>query len=167
MKKKFNIPIIFIVLSLLWLAYFGFRFFQFQNINKELTRINENAQYIDNQLFYERTVRNLEIEYDNVSRQTFTTTSTSEFIAKLPKIAEMSGIRSMEIENSGVTVENGLEITSLNIKTVSLFPDVANFIDILERARLPILIASLDMIAQDGSVVTTMSMRIYKKIIEG
>lgn len=167
MKKKFNFSIIFIGISALWLAFFAFRFIQFQNINKEITRINENAQYIDNHLFYERTVRSLEIEYENVSRQTFTTKSTSEFIAKLPKIAEMSGIRSMEIENSGVSVENGLEITSLNIKTVSQFPDVANFIDILERSRLPIQIASLEMVAQDGSIVTSMSMRIYKKIIEG
>ncbi len=167
MKTRYNFSLIFIIISFIWLAFFGYRFYQFRKINKEISRIDENSQYVENEMFYERTVRSLEIEYENVSRQTFTTKSTSEFIAKLPKIAEMSGIHSMEIENAGISVENGLEITSLNIKTVSQFPDVANFIDILERSRLPIQIASLEMIAQDGNIVTSMSMRIYKKIIEG
>ena len=61
-------------------------------------KIMENRKDVDNLPFYERSIKNLLFEFENIQKQSFSTKSTSEFIAKLPKIAEFSGIGEIKIE---------------------------------------------------------------------
>ncbi len=164
--KQFNFYIIFIALSLAWIAFFGYNFYHYNIINKELSRISDNLKDVDNIRFYERTVRSLELEFENVSRQSFTSKSTSEFIATLPKLGDLSGLDHIKIESQGVSTENDLEITVLKVTASSLFPQIANFIDFLERSKLPIQISSLEMKFVKNQLQTQMMLRIYKKNIE-
>lgn len=164
--KKIDFSVIFIAVSVIWLGIFAYLFSQFITINDEIIYIKESAKKVENITFYERNVSSLEEEYESVSVQSFTTKSASEFIAKLPKLGELSGITEMEIENTGISIEESLEINSLEIITRSQFPDVANYIDILERSKLPIQIATLKMAINGDIVDSSMSVRVYKKIIE-
>jgi hypothetical protein len=125
-----------------------------------------NLQDVENLKFVERNVQALEMRYESTSRQFFSTKSTSEFVAKLPKLAELSGITGMNMENTGVKKQGDMEITELKITTTSMFPNVANFIDILERSKLPIQIANLNMVFSGNNLNTEMSIRIYKKSFE-
>ena len=164
--NKVSFSIIFIILSLIWLIYFSINAYSFLVNNKEIMEINEDLKEIDNLPFYERSVKNLISEFSNVSKQSFTTKSSTEFIAKIPTLAEICGIQSMKVENAGVRQENNLEITELSISTVSSFPDIANFIDLLERSQLPIQISSINMKFEDNKLYCVMTIKIYKKIIE-
>lgn len=166
MKRRIDITIIFIFISLAWAMFFTFNFIRYKKINKEIAHYTENQGQIENIKFLERNVRSLEAKFQNISKQFFSTKSTSEFVAKLPKIAEMSGIKTLKIENLGVKIENDLEITELRITTSSMFSDVANFIDILERSKLPIQIASMKMFFKKNQLNTAMVICIYKKIIK-
>lgn len=164
--KRFNFYWIFIIVSVGWLAFFTYNFVIYNRINQELNRIEDNLKDVENIRFYERTVRSLELEFENASRQSFTSKSTSEFIATLPKIGELTGLDRIKIESQGVTTENDLEITVLKVSTSSLFPQIANFIDFMERSKLPIQISSLSMKFTRSKLETLMVLRIYKKNIE-
>ncbi len=164
--KKFNLYWIFIIVSVAWLSFFTYNFLIYNRVIRELTRIETNLKDVENIKFYERTVRSLELEFENASRQSFTSKSTSEFIATLPKIGELSGLDRIKIESQGISVENNLEITVLKISTTSLFPQIANFIDFMERSKLPIQISSLNMKFVRNKLETEISLRVYKKNIE-
>ncbi len=164
--RKINITlVIFIFLSLIWLSFFSLQLFQYLKISGKLAFISNNLKDIDNLNYYKRNVENLELEFESISTQSFSSKSTSEFIAKLPKIGEFSGIDRMKIENAEVKKENGLEVTELKINTASMFPSVADFIDILERSKLPIRISALSMNYENGRLDTVMTIKIYKKMI--
>jgi hypothetical protein len=166
MKKNLWGTILFLSLSLLWLISFFFQLAHFSKINHELSTLSKSFKNIENLNFYKKSVENLQREFESASIQSFSTKSSSEFIAKLPKIGEFSGIKQMKVENAEVKKENGLEVTELKITTVSRFPDVANFIDILERSKLPIQISALSMDFRGGQLNTVMTIKIYKKVIE-
>jgi hypothetical protein len=157
--------ILFCVLSLFWLGFYGWNFYVFNRTNQELSRIAEIKKEVDNLPFYDRYIKNLMLEYENIQKQSFSGKSTSEFIAKLPKIAEFSGITGLVIENAGVKSENDLEVTELHITCHSQFPDVANFIDVLERSKMPIHVQSLVMKNGEGNLTTAMVLKVYKKTV--
>lgn len=164
--KKFGFSQIFMIVSGVWVIIFAIFFFRFWNTSAEIAKIELAAEKIDNLLFYEKNIAALEIEYESVSRQSYTTKSASEFIAKLPTLAENAGIDEMTIEQSGFSAENGMEIHRLSMTAGGDFSDIADFIDILERSKLPIQIEELSMENDGGDVTAAMEMKIYKKTLE-
>ncbi len=164
--KRNVLAFIFIVMSIIWLSFFIVYFIGYINNSNVTSSIRESEKNLENLNFYKKNSEALEMEYESISLQTFSSKSTSEFIAQLPKLGEFSGIGEMQIENTDVKKEKDYEITELKITVNSSFPNIANFIDILERSKLPIRVASLRMAFDKKKLYTEMSIKIYKKVIE-
>jgi hypothetical protein len=121
---------------------------------------------LDNFNYIKRNYETILAEYEAAGKQSFTSKTTAEFIANLPSIGELSGIKRILIENMGVKKQDKKEITELKITASSSFPNTANFIDTLERSKLPIQISSLSMTFQNNQLNSIMVILIYKKVVE-
>lgn len=164
MKKRFLFPKIVIGVSVAWLVFFGFNFIYFLNSNREISRINTMMKEVDNLVFYERVLKTLRQEYEGTEKESFSAKSTSEFIAKIPKIGELSGISEMKVDNAGIRREGDIEITELKISAESSFPNIANFIDVFERSRLAVQIYNISIKYESTRLQTQVVLRIYKRL---
>ncbi|OHD53374.1 MAG: hypothetical protein A2Y33_05535 [Spirochaetes bacterium GWF1_51_8] len=164
--KKINIPLIIIVFSALWIAFFLYSFINYQTINVELNELQQIINDVENKKYYEKSLQSLQIEYDSLGQTAFAKKSSSEFIASLPKIAELSGILKLNVENKGNRVEEQYEVTELLLTTVSGFPEVANFVDALEMSGFPIQISKAQMEYANNNLNSVLEVKLYKKVIE-
>lgn len=161
---KLNFNNVFIVISAVWLLAFSYFFFNYYNMGKEISEIQGNLQEINNLNYYERRIRDLEADYDQISRQSFK--SSSEFIAVLPKIGELSGIEETQIENKGSSQDNNMEITTLEVFVKAKFPSIGNLINNLEGYKIPIQVSDLEIEYVSNAVYGKMTVKIFKKIIK-
>ena len=69
-------------------------------------------------------------------------------------------------ENLGMHKEAKLEITDLRLTIQALFYQTADFMDLLERSRLPVQIAGFTAVSKDGKLDSELTLRIYKKVLE-
>jgi len=106
--KRINIPFIIILLSSVWLVFFIYNFINYQTVNTELMELQVIINDVENKNYYEKSLQSLQIEYDSLGQSGYVKKSSSEFIATLPKIAEMTGIQKLNINNKGVRVEQEL-----------------------------------------------------------
>ncbi|OHD62544.1 MAG: hypothetical protein A2014_00270 [Spirochaetes bacterium GWF1_49_6] len=164
--KRINIPFIIIITSALWLVFFTYNFINYQTINAELIELQQIISDVENKNYYEKSLQNLQIEYDSLGQTGFVKKSSSEFIATLPKIAEMTGIQKLNINNKGIKNELQYEVTELALILTSSFPNIANFIDALEMSGFPIQISKTEMEYVNNNLTTTLEVRVFKKIIE-
>lgn len=164
--KKIKLVTIIVAASLVWLVIFGMFVGLYMSMQTDLSSIEKNAKELDNLNYVRRNYDNLLWEYDSIGSQSFSSKSTAEFISKLPTLGELTGVKRMVIENTGVKKQDKFEITELKINASSSFPNMANFIDILERSKLPIQISSLTMSFQNSQLNTVLVVMIYKKLIE-
>jgi hypothetical protein len=164
--KRINIPFIIILLSSVWLVFFIYNFINYQTVNTELMELQVIINDVENKNYYEKSLQSLQIEYDSLGQSGYVKKSSSEFIATLPKIAEMTGIQKLNINNKGVRVEQEYEVTELALTAVSSFPNIANFIDALEMSGFPIQISKTEMDYANNNLNTTLEVRVFKKIIE-
>jgi len=112
-------------------------------------------------VFLKRTVSALRTEYENLSRETFDAKTSADFVAQLPVLAEFSGVSQFSLQSKGSRTEGKHEVMTVELSLGGRFSSIASFIDILERARLPIQIETLVMESSPRFVVTTMTIRIY------
>lgn len=165
MKKNLS-KSIFIILSILWLIVFSFLFMKYRLYESEIKRFKEDSRKIEDLVFLKKTVNSLNNEFQTIRMASFTSKSTSEFIAKLPRLAEISGIPKFQMENMKVFKENNQEVTELKILVYSHFPDIANFIQLLERSKLPVKVSSIQISYQKKALKTILMIRIYKRVLE-
>ncbi len=163
MKKKY-FAYLFIILSAVWLIAFLILFLNSQKIQDQIDFIKENRRELVNLPFYKREVEKLQSELKNIEWDAFSSRPVSEFAALLPKLAEKKQIETLRIENNGTRMENGREVSELQISIVSSFSKIAGFIDLLEQSRLPIQIVNLNLEENNGQIRTLLSIRIYKPL---
>ncbi len=165
MKKNIS-KFLFLFLSVLWLAIYVFFFAKYRFYQSEISKFKADSGKIEDLIFLKKTVNSLNNEFQTVRMSSFTSKSTAEFIAKLPRLAEISGIRNFQMENMKIFNENNQEITELKILSASRFPDIANFIELLERSKLPVKVSSIQMSYHKKELKTILVIRIYKQILK-
>lgn len=166
-SQKWNKPLLFVLFSSLWVIISGLLFSGLMMMNGLINDVENSKKDLDNLNYYIRSVDSLQAEYDSISSQSFTSKSTAEFLAKLPKISEFSGIKKITIENTGIKKDSKLEVTELKISVLARFQNLASFIDILERSKLPIQISSLSIGARDDQLSAVLIIQVYKKVLQG
>jgi hypothetical protein len=163
---KIKIQYILIGISLVWVILFGLIFSQYLSANSAIQDIEKYQDEVGKLDLYKRNAEVLEMQFMSMGDTALTSKSLAEFFTKLPKISEMTGIKKITIENSGTKKEDQREITEIKVTANSSFASIANFIDILERSRLPIQIVNLQMNYQNNSLSSTMIIRLSKKVAE-
>jgi hypothetical protein len=163
---KGKLKYILLGVSFVWIIFAGFIFSQYMLANKEIQEVNKYKDEIGKLDLYKRNADVLEMQFMSMGDTSLSSKSLADFITKLPKVSEMTGIKKITIENSGTKKEDQREITEIKVSANSSFASIANFIDILERSRLPIQIVNLQMSYQGGSLSTTMIIRLSKKVTE-
>ncbi len=136
----------------------------FWNYNQEaryLSLLKQQQRNTGDLVFLKRTVSALKTEYENLSRETFDAKTSADFIANLPVLAEFSGVSQFAIQTKGTRTEGKQEVMTVDIELDGRFAALASFIDILERARLPIQIENLSMEYTPRFIHATMTLKIY------
>ncbi|URA09299.1 GspMb/PilO family protein [Thermospira aquatica] len=136
-------------------------FWNYSNQSRYLSLLKAQQRNTGDLVFLKRTVSALKTEYENLSRETFDVKTSADFIANLPVLAEFSGVSQFTIQTRGTKTEGKQEVMTVDMELDGRFSALASFIDILERARLPIQIENLSMEYTPRLIHATMTLKIY------
>lgn len=139
----------------------GVAFVNFSKESRYLSLLYQQHKNTGDVIFLKRTVSALKTEYENLSREMFDAKTSADFVANLPVLAEFSGISQFTMQSKGSKTDGKQEVMTVELALQGRFAAIASFVDILERARLPIQIETLVMESSPRLINATMMIKIY------
>lgn len=143
--KKLQPVFWFVLVSVIWLSVFGLLFGNFVRENRELGRIGELRQELENLNFYRRSMTAVDAELERLKKGEQGPNTSGEFVARLPEMAQKAGIRRISIESLPARKNQPQGMMDLKLVLGGEYAEIASFVQAVEQSAVPVQVIGAEI----------------------